>query len=112
MRIPKKAQRFLETLQSFEEDENLAIFDRIHIYPTQAFGCNNGGMHDARLSNVVAIRNGKHTKKTFYRKSVVAIEEDVDIRMVGIFADGSTCIVFRGYVCILETSDNLYLSNT
>ena len=97
MKYPKRVQEIIDDLEKYKENNNLETFDCFHLYPGEL--TRDNGYDDSRFftlwgynEDTVERRNiGKHD-------GMFAIEENIPIKMLRIYCDGSTFVRFYNKV--------------
>ena len=100
MKYPREVQERIDFLNQYAENDSLDSFDILHMY-AGGLGFENDGYWDARIFTLIGF-NGEKMQKRVFKNRDALFTNDVRVRSIQIFADGSTVITFREKIGIPE----------
>lgn len=95
MDYPEEVQEYIDYLDEYRVNDNLAVFDIIHMYPKGL--AYPDGYYDSQFFDMVLFNTSTKEKRTVENRDGLTFYNGIPymVRM-RIFADGSTVIVFNG----------------
>jgi len=95
MEYPIEVQERIDLLDKYTINSKLEYADIFHLYPKEiAFP---DGFYDSRFFTLVCFNTAKNEKRIIDNRDGLdfPLENDMRIKMIRIYADGSTIVVFR-----------------
>ncbi|HEY8365049.1 MAG TPA: hypothetical protein VIK84_05705 [Haloplasmataceae bacterium] len=100
MKYPKEVQDKINVLNKYTIDKNLSEFDIFHLYPENKPAYPNG-FYDSRFFELWGFNTKTMTKSNLGRHDgIISYFNPMPIKMIRIFADGSTFIRFTKVITI------------
>jgi hypothetical protein len=95
-KIPKESQKHIDFLSKYKINNKLEWFNIIHLYGKELAFPN--GYYDSRFFKLVGFNTKTMEKRIFEHRDGLHFRDYIPIKMVRIYADGSTLIRFRKFV--------------
>jgi hypothetical protein len=92
MEVPDEVKDYLDAIDKYTENRGLSCFDILHMYPGEI--AYPDGYYDSRFFRLVAFNTKTMQKREFGIHDSIDLWEGCAVKMIRIFLDGSTIIVF------------------
>jgi len=95
LEYPAEVQERIDLLNTYIENPKLTYANIYHLYPKEIAYPN--GFYDSRFFTLVCFNSETNEKRIIENRDGLSFpfEKDMSIKMIRIYADGSTIIVFR-----------------
>ena len=94
MKYPKEVQENIDVLKQYVNNDKLTTCDIMHLYPGRI--AYPDGFYDSRWFTLVCCNTKTEEKRTIEERDGLDFWNlNTEIKMIRIFADGSTIVVFR-----------------